>query len=265
MKKYLIISLILALISSLVYFSGDSGETIRFGAVGSSNLTNSNDTDGNSTATTASVTPTSNALVLISIATRTNITADPNIPTVTGNSLTWEVVQSIVYDTTGASRKRLTVLRALGASPSTGTISIDFGGQNQTDVVWSVSEFTGVDTSGSNGSGAIVQSNSTFNATLASSYSIALGAFSSTNNATFGAFAGSGTATLPATAGSGFTILGSEATASGGALVVDEYKSTNDTGVDISWSGNTDNGAVAIEIKEAVAGSSVESDLVIFD
>jgi hypothetical protein len=105
-------------------------------AVAASNITSGRDTDGNSTATTASVTPVANRLYLLTVTSRTNITTDPNIPTVTGNSLTWVSINSVVYDTTGASRRRVTLFRALGASPSSGTISVDFGGQNQTHVSW---------------------------------------------------------------------------------------------------------------------------------
>ena len=143
-------------------------------------------TDATSYAT-ASVTPAANALILASFATRTGITADPNTPTLTGCGLTWEVVQSVVYDNTSSSRRRLTTFRAMGSSPSTGALTFDCGGQTQTGAVWSIDQFTNVDTSGTNGSGAVVQSAQSAildnSGTPATSLTVTLGAFSSPNNA----------------------------------------------------------------------------------
>lgn len=50
---------------------------------------------------------------------------------------------------------RLTRFRALGASPTTGTLTISFGATNQDGCLWTWAELDGVDTSGTNGSGAI--------------------------------------------------------------------------------------------------------------
>lgn len=249
MKKYLALILIVA---SVVGFPMSASAVVT-----GTNLTTGVDSDGGSGATTASVSPTANRLLLLTVSSRTGITADPNEPTVTGNGLTWVPVNGVVYDNTSSSRRRITVFRALGASPSTGTISIDFGGQAQTHVLWSLDEFSGVDTSGTNGSGAVVQSATNFdpNNTL-STLTVTLGAFSSTNNATFGAFSiFDGTAAF--TVGSGFTSLGDIGT--GTSLhILSEYKSTNDTSVDASWAGTSEVGGVAIEIKsDTVAPTAV--------
>jgi len=105
------------------------------------------------TFTTASVTPGANKLQLLYVWSQAAVA--PNAPTVTGNGLTWVQVATIVFGTT----RRLTLFRALGASPSAGTISIAFAGQSQTAGLWRLTEFAGVDTSGTNGSGAIGGSN----------------------------------------------------------------------------------------------------------
>lgn len=218
-------------------------------AVSLANLTSGTDTDGNSTATTASVSPSSNKLELLTVSSRTLITANPNQPTISGNGLTWVAIASVVYDDTSSSRRRITLFRALGASPSSGAISIDFGGQNQTTVVWSLEEVSGIDTSGTNGSGAIVQSATNFDDTAtASTLTVTLGAFSNTNNATFGSFAnGFGLATP--TVGSGFTKLGEQADGNNDIKVLTEWKSTNDTTVDINWGDTSELGGIAIEIR----------------
>lgn len=216
------------------------------------NLTTGTDTSGGSSSTTASISPSSKRLVLISINSRTNITTDPNQPTVTGAGLTWVAVNSIVYDTTSASRKRITVLRGMADSPSSGALTIDFGGQNQTNVCWTVSQFSGVDTSGTNGSGAIVQSATAKDETLTTgTLTVTLAAFSSLDNSTFGAFASDGASTNAFTAGSGFTTLGTINTNTGGSdiEIADEFRRTNDTSVDGTWSITSVLGGVAVELK----------------
>lgn len=223
-------------------------------AVTISNLTSGNDTDGGSSSTTASVTPGSNKLELLSVSSRTNITADPNQPTVTGNGLTWVAINSIVYDTTSASRKRITLFRAMGASPSTGAITIDFGGQAQTDVVWSLDEASGIDTGGTNGSAASVQSATAKDETgSATSLTVTLAAFADAGNATFGAICVDNNSA--ASVGSGFTQLAVPTTTN--QRLISEWKATNDTGVDASFGTSGLIGGVAIEIKAAAGVTDV--------
>lgn len=221
--------------------------------VSGTNLSSAGSSTDASSYATASVTPAANALILVSFATRTGITADPNQPTLTGCGLTWVVVDSVVYDNTSSSRRRVTLFRGMGSSPSTGALTFDCGGQTQTGAVWSIDQFTNVDTSGTNGSGAIVQSaNASIldnSGTPASSLTVTLGAFGSTNNATFGVladeFAGS------ESPGSGFTQLGfTDNTPDVDLRLLSQWKSTNDTSVDFSFAGpNVGFGAIAVEIK----------------
>jgi hypothetical protein len=220
-------------------------------AVTTAHLTGGTDTDGNSTASTASVTPTSNNLVFLTVSSRTGITADPNTPTATGNGLTWVLVKTVVFDTTGSSRRKVSVLRALGASPSAGAIAIDFGGQAQTDVLWEVDQFSGVDTTGTNGSGAVVQSVSAIDETgSVTTLTVTLAAFGSVNNATFGAFSDASSQTW--TAGTGFAITAQTTTANNS--IAAEFKNSNDTTVDASIPTGSQEGGIGIEIK-AVTGT----------
>lgn len=220
-------------------------------AVACSNLTTGADTDGGSSSTTASITPGSNRLVLLTIDQRTGISSDPNQPTATGNSLTWVVVNSIVYDTTSSSRKRVTVFRAMGASPTSGAVTIDFGGQANTDVHWTIDECTGMDTSGTNGSGAIVQSVAEKDETgTAATLVVDLAAFGSTGNATFGGF-GLSSETGYAV-GSGFTLKGTANSFAGSARVISEFRADNDPTVDITMTSSLV-GGIGIEIKVATA------------
>lgn len=214
-----------------------------------SNLTSGGDLDGGSSSSTASIAPTANRLILLTVSSRTGITANPNQPTVTGNGLTWVAINSIVYDTTSSSRRRVTLFRAMGAAPSAGAVAIDFGGQAQTDVGWSVDQSSsGVDISGTNGSGAIVQSATNKDEAGGTSLTVTLAAFGNSGNATFGAFA-IGDFGITPTVGSGFTMLGQSNIGSGnGVDCFTEYKSTNDTSVDMDF-GVALSGGIAIEIK----------------
>lgn len=109
-------------------------------------------------ATTASVTPGANRLQLLAAVVSTTSGANPPVDgrlSVTGAGLTW------VQEGAGrlyALRRMLYLFRALGASPSSGSLTLDyspFGGETFQEIAWSLVEANGVDTSGTNGSGAV--------------------------------------------------------------------------------------------------------------
>lgn len=221
---------------------------ITSGGVSATNLlSNGSATDASSYAT-ASITPSANRLYLATVSSRTGITVNPNQPTLTGAGLTWDVVDTVVYDDTSSSRRRLTTFRAMG-SGSAGALTFDFGGQTQTSADWVVDELQNVDTSGSNGAGAIVQHVTNFDDTgTATTLTTTLAAFSSSSNATYGA-AGFGNPPNASTAGSGFTKLGDFQEGEGGSRVTSEFKATNDTTVDMSFAAGGEIGIIALEIK----------------
>lgn len=216
-------------------------------AVAVANLTTGSDTDGGTSCVTASITPTANSLVLLTVTSRTGITADPSQPTVTGNGLTWVQIGSTQLDSTSASRRRVTLLRAMGPAPTAGAITIDFAGQNQTSMTWVVDECASVDTSGTNGSGAVVQSAVNQNPvdTGVTSLTVTLADFTSTANATYGGFGNGGEGAM--TAGTGFTITAQTQVASSNGAAA-EFKATNDTSVDITTP-TAFIGGIAIEIR----------------
>lgn len=220
-------------------------------AVAVINLTSGADETSGISATTASVAPSADKLQLLTVACRKD-TAQPIDPTISGNGLTWELVNSIYYDTTSGSRKSLWVFRAMGATPSSGAITITFG-ETWTHCYWSLDEVSGIDKSGTNGSGAIVQSTTNKeDAGDGGALTVTLAAFGSTNNATFGAFAGdSGTGTV--TVGSGFTKLGTQDNAT--INLGTEWRVDNDTSVDATFDvvAGVSTGGIAIEIKANIA------------
>lgn len=248
--KYKVTSVLLIAVLILITIPTNKTNATVIGT----NLTAKYGTLGGTSTTTASISPQANALILLSVTTRT-AAGDPNIPTVTGNGLTWVVATSTNYDNSG-SQKRITTFRAMGNNPTTGVATIDFAGQTQSDIHYAVDQFRGIDTSGSNGSGAIVQvstnralggANTTITATL--------NAFANANNATFGAIAfGNGTGS--GTVGGGFTQLSNKASG-GNLLMMTEYTTANDTTVDGSTSAAGEAGATAAELKIEVPVAKV--------
>lgn len=79
-----------------------------------------------------------------------------NTPTITCHGATWVLINS---QAVGNPERKLFVFRTLLANPSSSaTCGYSFGGQVQGRSSYTVQEWNGVDTSGTNGSGAIVQS-----------------------------------------------------------------------------------------------------------
>lgn len=166
-----------------------SGGTVPSGGVNAYKLTSGmgNMWEVNKTYTTASVTPTANRLQLLSVVTMRNAVGVPLSPTITGCGLTWVPVNNQSYwNDSGNLFSNITVYRAMGAAPTAGTLTItsvdDLAG-----AAWSLTEFDGVDQTGTNGSGAIVQSGTNFANGGFNQCPVTLGPFSSPTNATYGA------------------------------------------------------------------------------
>jgi hypothetical protein len=103
---------------------------------------------------TGAYTPTPNALVLAVICSF-NLAHDTVPTALTGNGLTWVLVET----TWGYSNQyRESVYRAMGAAPTNTTLAVTFNSVQECIII-RIMELTNVDTSGANGSGAIVQTN----------------------------------------------------------------------------------------------------------
>src|SRR3990172_7952079 len=96
-----------------------------------------------SSCTTGSISPTGNRLVLAWIYQAGESEGSTAQPSLTGNAGMWP--------------GRLTLFRGMVASPSSGVVTITWGSPTPMKVMWSIAEWSGVDTSGMNGSGAIAQ------------------------------------------------------------------------------------------------------------
>lgn len=223
-------------------------------AVSCTTLTQSLDATNSTTYNTASITPGGNRLILLAALTTRGIAtgcdADILTTSVTGNGLTWVRVAEECFSAAGAPTIGIELLRAMGASPSTGAITITYS-PSKLNAAWAVIECSGVDTSGTNGSGAVVQS-ATNLVEPGTSLTVTLGAFGSAGNATLGLFGLQDN--LAVTPGTGFSELAEQLVSDGGtndAGLQVQWRSDNDTSVDASFS-SVDAGGIAIEIKAAI-------------
>lgn len=112
----------------------------------------SGDETDRSAYTTGSISPASRALILLWVGNQVNA-GSPNAPTITGCGLTW--VQVGTLTSSSAPQLRGSLFRAMGTAPTTGALTIDLAAQTQIRCEWCIVQLTGVDTSGTDGSGAI--------------------------------------------------------------------------------------------------------------
>lgn len=205
--------------------------------------------------TSAAFTPTANALVLAAVV--NNRVGGATTPTGSGNSLTYVSVGSQSFT---SGQYLLTVFRALGASPTNGVFTADFGGTNQTGCAISVVQFTGVDTSGTNGSGAVVQFKVN-TGTATTPFTVTLDPFGSVNNGAYVAFGASGTGGI--THKTGWTELHDVSYTIPSTGLETQWIATNDTACEGTPTAGLDFGGLAIEIKAAaaagVAGTTLRS------
>ena len=190
----------------------------------------------------ASISPASDALILAVVShLRSGLT--PTTPTLSGNGLTWVQIGDSQLETD----YRVTLFRAMGSSPSAGAVTADFGGESQSSITMVIDEFTGVDTSGTNGSGATVQSAGS-SAPNGVSIIVTLSSFAdAANNAAYGCF-GLRSAGATITQGTGFSLLGNATDGSNNSQAASEFRVGEDTSVDWTWDTSVRNCALAVEI-----------------
>lgn len=206
---------------------------------------------------TASITPAANNLVLAWV-TNTKATT-PDTPTLSGNGLTWVQVATVTWGTIGTPTARTTLFRAMGAAPSAGAVTIGFAGVTQTGAAWSIVQFGGVDVSGTNGSGAVVQSvtGRTDNASAAAGLSITLAALGNANNASAGGFSNMVNLATSISAGAGYTASAGATHNSPATSIRSEWKTTGSTTVDVTQSAVSHIGGIAVEVKADLCPGNV--------
>lgn len=119
------------------------------------NLASGSNPASQDTYDTGSIAPGANRLALAFVAHLTADGSPANTPTLQGAGLTWVEVASLTHPANPG--RRLTCFRAMAPAPAQGAITIAFGGQPQLRCGWSVFEYDGIDTTGANGAGAVLQ------------------------------------------------------------------------------------------------------------
>ncbi len=193
-------------------------------------------------ATTATITVPANHLALMWVAQNSG---SAGVPSLTDSSRTWAMEKTQLLGI-----KRLTLFRSLEPVDTVSAITIT---SQPTVFVWSVVEYGNVDTSGSQGSGAIAQSVTKSNSTAGTAASITLVPSSETSSATVGAFLMSWIG-RPLFAGTGYTFSGSSSC----NLICAQPEFRNDFAqiVDMTWSIKSPWVGIAAELR---ANQSVSS------
>jgi Bacterial Ig-like domain (group 1)/Invasin, domain 3 len=208
-------------------------------------LTAGNNAANQKVYTTASIAPAANTLVLVAVLDHQASNAAP-APTVTGGGMTtWDQVATLTFDTQGAPVKRMTIFRAMSGAPGSGPITIT-SSVTVSNAQWIVSQFGGVDQSGANGSGAIVQTGSASGDGV-DGLSVPLSAFANANDVAYGLF-GVRSSVPAVTAGAGFTAISEQPSNEGTSGDLFAEWAANLTAVTASWSG-LNAGALALELK----------------
>lgn len=217
-------------------------------------LTNGSNADADSYIT-GTINPPANQLILLWVAGHDNAGTVHPAGDVTGCGLLWQGVSTVERGV-----RTLRLYRAIHASPSSGALTIPFA-STQLGCWWSVIALDGIETGGSNGDTAIVQS-VTGSFAAATEASITLAAFGNSNNATVGGFfhaANEGT-----TPGNGFTEMGDFPNSAPNGALATEFRADNDTTVDASWSTSSVSVGIATEIKAGLAPPASNSNFLAF-
>ncbi len=131
---------------------------------------------------TASISPPASQLILAAVESKAD--GGGPTPTLSGNGLVWEQVGSGVNTWSGL---RVTIFRAVGQAPSSGPVTIGFGGAQQA-AVWGIYAVPEAAT-GNNGADALVQwGTAESGSSIPESLTVTLASFADPANGAFAAF-----------------------------------------------------------------------------
>lgn len=246
--------------------SADHAVTVTFGSSGGGGgaitqtlLTSGNNPVNQRVYTTAGIAPAANALITVAVLGHSS-SAAPAVPALTGGGMSaWTVVSSITFDGVATPHKRLTVYRALAAAPGSGPLTITFA-SSVSNCQWVVMQWSGVDPSGTNGAGAIVQTGSS-TGDAATGLTVNLSGFGNTSDVAFGVF-GIAKNTAAVTPGAGFTELAEQPSVEGTQADLEAESQTNHPLINATWA-SANGGALGFEIKAGASGPPPLLDLMI--
>ena len=210
------------------------------------NLTAGSNLNPGSTFATATFAPGAGRLVLAFAMSRR--IGGPAVPTASGNGFTWQQVATTLNVAAGNSR--ITCFRAMSAAPSAGPLTFDFAGQQQLACAWSVFEYDNVDSTGTNGSGAVPQQQTTSG--NVTSLAVMLGplADAAASVVVGGVALGINETVTPGTGLTQIDLLPFVQGTTRGTLQTEDRTGGGST-VDSSWPTTANAGAIALEVKAA--------------
>lgn len=210
--------------------------------------TNDDNTDATSY-TTASITPTARRLILVAVTNTKATTAD--VPTLSGNGITWSEVAHIQRTATPTTT---TIFVGTATSPSAGAITIDFAGATQTGCFWSVIELRGAETNGGGNSAGNVPQSKTLQEAAQATHTITFdqSPFAHPKNATLMA-TGHGTGTVRYLADSDCIELSTESHTGPTSRMTVYFCAGNDATIaETTSAGNEAVAAVGVELRAAI-------------
>jgi hypothetical protein len=160
----------------------------------------------------------------------------------------WTEVASFTFDPIASPLKRVTVFRAMSGSPGNGPITITFP-SGVSNSQWIVSQWSGVDDSGVNGAGAIVQTSSTGDDGV-TGLSLTLAPFSAAGNVAYG-IVGINAAGTIVNPGAGFSEVGEVSSGESPRSVLEASWAPDQTLIAPNWTGGFNAGLLGIELKAA--------------
>jgi uncharacterized protein YjdB len=213
-------------------------------------LTAGNNAVNQQTYTTAAISPAANALITVAVMGHNSSSAVPS-PVLTGGGMSaWTEVATVTFATIALPHTRLTIFRALSATPGSGPITITFT-NSVSHAQWIVSQWESVETSGVNGAGAIAQTGVN-NGDGVSGLTVSLAPFGDAHNAAYGVFGVSSNAAV-VTPAAGFTEISEQPSAEGTPSDLQAQWATNVNTIAATWT-SLNGAAVGVEIKAANTG-----------
>lgn len=215
-------------------------------AITAVNVVNDDDSANASVYTTPSWTPVANRLYILAIATSGTFRTVSSFTDGTG--LAWVLIATTGAFNTSFNISLYRAMKASGLGAGTTAVTIS-GNASRGHIV--ITEFQGVDTSGTDGSGAVVQSNTGILGGAGTALSITLGAGIGAGNATMGNIATNLAVDTGIAPGSGYTELQDKhitLPASETQETETEWRSDGNTVVDWTHTSST-SGGVAVEVR----------------
>ena len=209
-------------------------------------LTAGSNVTASSSFATATITPGAGRLVLAFVLSRR--AGGAGLPTASGNGLTWHQVAGTLN--AAAGNTRITCFRAMGPAPSAGPLTFNFAGQQQAVCAWSVFEYDNVDGTGTDGSGAVLQQQTTSGSGTTLGLTLGPLADAAASLVVGGIVLGVNEAVTPGT-GLAQIDLQPFVTATNRGTLQTEDRTGGGSTVNWSWPTTANAGAIALEIKAA--------------